>query len=279
MELDRLSQSQQVPRDVGSTIEFRTLRMELDREMKHRFDEWDRRFEDTNRRFEDTNRRVEDSNHRCEELGRSMNQIGRSSHESGMSEMMGRLNDECAQRQMEDNAMRQLLTTLAEQTNIALEEESARLWEALRTHNHDVMIDSADQQGHKSVQIQALASNGGFTGKSPRMIQLNQGALSPRMPASHLPSPMGHIALSPQNPSTQVSPSMSHTPTHASMTMSRSFQNVPENEPSMHHQEVHQFVNQFRQQSAICNFSGGGQFRNLDQQPRVLISGLNRFGM
>merc|ERR1712007_14709 len=99
-----------------------------------------------------------------------------------------RLNDECAQRQMEDNAMHQLLTTLAEQTNIALEEEVSRLWEAIRTHNHDVMIDGADQPGQKSVQIQALASNGGFTGKSPRTIQLNQRAFSPRMLASHPPT-------------------------------------------------------------------------------------------
>merc|ERR1712064_58759 len=95
MELDRLSQSQQATRDIGSTIEFRTLKMELEREMKRRFDEWDRRFEDTNRHLEETNRHFEDTNRRFEELSRSMNQ----------TEMMRRLNDECAERQKGDNAM------------------------------------------------------------------------------------------------------------------------------------------------------------------------------
>merc|ERR1719488_84308 len=102
-----------------------------------------------------------------------MNQTNRNTHDSGMSEMARRLNEECAQRQTEDNAMHQLLTSLAEQTNIALEEETSRLWEALRTHNHDVMIGNSDEGGKKCVQVQ-VANNGGFTQKSPRMIQVNQ---------------------------------------------------------------------------------------------------------
>jgi len=265
-ELKKAMLSQQVPRDIGSTNEFRTLRMELDREMKRRFDELDRCLDDTNHRFEETNRRFEDFNHRFEELGRSMNQISRSTHEPGMSEMARRLNDECAQRQMEDNAMHQLLTTLAEQTNIALEEEVSRLWEAIRTHNHDVMIDGADQPGQKSVQIQALASNGGFTGKSPRTIQLNQRAFSPRMLASHPPTQGSPMMGHPRNSPPQASPSMSPGgyPTHASATMSRSMQNLPANETSMRHQEVHQFVNQFSQHGTACNstLGGGIQFRN-----------------
>merc|ERR1712064_128479 len=256
MELDRLSQSQQAPRDIGSSIEFRTLKMELDREMKRRFDEWDRRCEDTNRRFEDTNRRVEDSNHRFEELSRSVNQIGRSTHESGMSEMMHRLNDECAERQMGDNVMHQLISSLAEQTNLALEEEASQLWEALRTHNHDIMIDSAEQAGKKSIQIQALAGNGGCPGKSRRTIQLNPMPFSSPMPATHpsgqespmmgcrdlaLPAihtstqempMMGYRDFAPKSPSPQVATSMSqrtftatapnsHKPTYASTTTSR----------------------------------------------------------
>jgi len=248
--------------------------------------------------------------------------------------------------------MHQLITTLAEQTNTALEEEASRLWEALRTHNHDIMIDSADQADKKSVQIQALAGNGGFAGKSPRTIQLNPTPFSSTIPATHpsaqespmkgyrdlsMPairtstgeSPMmGYRDFAPRNPSPQVSPSMSqrtltatapngHTPTHASMTMSRSMQNLPTNETSMyhqevypfanqfeqqnstynfgggsqfqsldlanetstHHQEMHSFVNQFPQQSSTCNFGGGGQLRSLDQQPRIRISRLSPNGM
>merc|ERR1712007_220845 len=124
---------------------------------------------------------------------------------------------------------------------------------AIRTHNHDVMIDGADQPGQKSVQIQALASNGGFTGKSPRTIQLNQRAFSPRMLASHPPTQGSPMMGHPRNSPPQVSPSMS-----------RSMQNLPANETSMRHQEVHQFVNQFSQHGTACNstLGGGIQFRN-----------------
>merc|ERR1712064_230977 len=115
--------------------------------------------------------------------GRSIDQISRNTYESGMSDIMHGLHDERAERQMGDNAMHQLLTTLAEQTNIALEEEATRLWEALRTHNHDIMIDSADQGGQKNVKIQALAGNACVTGKNPRTIQLNplSGRATPMM--------------------------------------------------------------------------------------------------
>merc|ERR1712137_919154 len=164
----------------------------------------------------DTNRRVEDSNHRFEELSRSMKQIGRSTHESDMSEMMRRLNDECVERQMGDNAMHQLITSLAEQTNLALEEEASGLWEALRTHNHDIMIDSAEQAGTKTVKIQALAGSGGFTGKSPRTIQINPMPFSQPMRAIHpsaQESPMmgcRDLALPAIHPPTQESPMMGY---------------------------------------------------------------------
>merc|ERR1712137_1001707 len=51
------------------------------------------------------------------------------------------------QCQMEDQAMHQLLSTLAEQTNIAFEEESGRVWEALQTHNHDVLLEAGSSLG------------------------------------------------------------------------------------------------------------------------------------
>jgi len=284
--------SQQAPRDIGSTSEFRTLRMELDREMKRRFDELDGWFKDTNRRFED-------SHHRFEELSRSMDQLSRNTHEPGMSEVMRRLNDERHERQMEDNSMHQLLTTLAEQTNIALEEEVARLWEGLRTHNHDIMIDSADQPGKKSFQIQTVANNA-VTGRVPQKIQLNQRAYPPasypasqESPMSHRPLPeespmMSHRALTPPNPPIQVSPPVrqrsltppGHTPTHAPRKLGYNPQNFTASETSMHHQEVHQFVNQPSQQNNAFSFGGSGQYGTYDQQQsRIRLPGLRQNAM
>merc|ERR1719240_637175 len=91
-----------------------------------------RRFEELDRSLVDTKCRFEDSNHRFEELGRSMNQISRNILEPDISELMHRLSDEHAGRQIEDNAMHQILT---------------------------MMIDTADQPGHKKFH---------FAGKSPR---------------------------------------------------------------------------------------------------------------
>merc|ERR1719240_683132 len=226
-----------------------------------------------------------------------MNQISRSMHESGMSEMVRRLNEECAQRQMEDNSLHQLLTTLAEQTNIALEEEVARLWEGLRTHNHDIMIDSAEQQpGKKSFQIQTVANNA-VTGRVPQKIQLNQRAFPPasypasqESPMSHRQlteeSPMiSHRPLTPPNPPIQVSPPVrqrsltppSHTPTHAPRKLGYNPQNFAANETGMHHQEVHQFVNQSSQQNNAFSFGGSGQYGTYDQQQsRIRLPGLSQ---
>jgi len=92
-----------------------------------------------------------------------------------------------------------VLTTIAEQTNNVLEKETSRLWEALRTHNHDLMIGTAAQGGKKSVQ--ALANNGCFTGKSPRIIQLNQREFTAR-PIENNPA---------LTPSTRVSSQLSES--------------------------------------------------------------------
>jgi len=246
-------------------------------------------------------RRVEDSNHRFEDLSRSMNQ----------TEMMRRLNDECAERQKGDNAMHQLITSLAEQTNLALEEEASCLWEGLRTHNHDIMIDSAEQTGKKSIQIQALAGNGGFPGKRPRTIQLNPMPFSSPMPATYpsaqestmmgctdlaVPaihasgqeSPMmGYRDFAPRNPFPQVSTPMSqrtltavalngHKPTYASMTTSR-MQNMPANETSMYHQEVYPSANQFPQQSSTFNFGSSNPAIETSTHHEDLHSVANQF--
>merc|ERR1712137_872238 len=202
------------------------------------------------------------------------NQVSRSSNEPSISETISRLKDGCAERRMEDNAMHQLLTTLVEQTNVALKEEASRLSEALRTHNHDIMVDTPHRPGLRSVQIQELAS------------KLNHIAFSPPVSASQPGLPMiGSSALAPRDLSTQVAPPMSqraltgtvpnsHSLTHAAMTGSISMYNLVANEPSTHHKEMHQCVNRFPQQNNACNFGGGSQLRSLDQQPRILLSGL-----
>jgi len=249
--------SHQVSRDVSSSNDLRALRMELDREIKNRFGDLERRFED--------------SSHKFEELGRSIDQISRNTYESGMSDIMHGLHDERAERQMEDKAMHQLLTSLAEQTNIALEEETSRLWEALRTHNHDVMIGNADEGGKKCVQVQ-MANNGGFTQKSPRMIQVNQTGFT------YVPSQgsamMGNRAVTPPPLPTSHygSPMASHRSSHRSLTPPATYsrQNLT-NEISTHHQEVHQFVNHYSHPSRPYEPSMGFQFASPDQRQRIRI--------
>merc|ERR1712007_43573 len=133
----------------------------LDREIENSFEQFDRRFEESHQKFEDS----------C------MCALSRSTHESGMTEIVHGLNEERAERQGQEKAM-QLLTSLAEQTNNVLEEETSPLWKALRTYNHDILIDIADQGDKKSVQ--ALVNNGCFTGKSLHIIQLNHREFTPR---------------------------------------------------------------------------------------------------
>jgi len=140
--------SHQTSYDIDSINDLRAFRAELDREIKNRLEQFDRRFEESHHKFE-----------------------------SGMTEIVHGLNEERAERQGQDKAMHELLTSLAEQTNNVLEEETSPLWKALQTHNHDILIDIADQGDKKSVE--ALANNGCFTGKSPHIMQLNQGGFSP----------------------------------------------------------------------------------------------------
>lgn len=265
--------SRQASHDISSITDLRTLRMELDREIKHHFGELDRRIEDSCHKFEELgrslDRRFEDSSHKFEELGRSIDQISRNSYESGMSDIMHGLHDERAERQMEDKAMHQLLTSLAEQTNTALEQETSRLWEALRTHNHDVMIGNSDDGGQKGVQVQ-VANNGGFTQKSPRMIQVNQRGFT-YMPSQGSAMIDNRAVTPPPLPTSHYgSPMASHRSSHRSLTPPATYsRNV--NEISTHHQDVHQFVNHYSHQSRPYESSRGFQFASPDQQQRIRI--------
>merc|ERR1712007_108320 len=138
-------------RDIGTSNDFRTLRVEVDREIRHRF----------------------------EELSKSlhMNQMNTQEPSSArLSEIIRRLEDEREERQMEVKSIHQEITTLSEHTNLSLEEEASRLWEALHSHNHDIIIegDNSNQVGNS--QIQSMANKAGM--KPPRKIQLNQSGTS-----------------------------------------------------------------------------------------------------
>jgi len=95
-------------------------------------------------------------------------------------ELTNKITSEQLQRQMEDQAMHQLLSTLAEQTNIAFEEESVRVWEALQTHNHDVLLEAGSHMG--GIQVQSMTKPSGLptqSTKAPRKISLNTKSFVP----------------------------------------------------------------------------------------------------
>jgi len=83
-----------------------------------------------------------------------------------------RLQYEREERQREVKSIHQEIITLAEQTNLGLDEEASRLWEALQSHNHDIIMDGDNSSQVGNVQIQSLANKAGI--KPPRKIQLKQ---------------------------------------------------------------------------------------------------------
>lgn len=112
----------------------------------------------------------------------------------------GSVQKEREERQMEDEALHHLLTSLTEQTNDIFdearkgwEEESQRLWEALHTHTHDVHLKNPNEgglgvaEGHMerptfSVGSQLVGSmmsqkmpGGSTMGKSPPPVSVMRG--------------------------------------------------------------------------------------------------------
>merc|ERR1712137_1301756 len=86
---------------------------------------------------------------------------------------------EKTERQIEERSLQQLISTLAEQTNIAIGEESTGLWDALHSHNHDVILEDHGTHHLGSVQVQSMTQVSGLpqSMKSSRKIQLNTKAL------------------------------------------------------------------------------------------------------
>merc|ERR1719152_182952 len=94
---------------------------------------------------------------------------------------MQRLEDERDERQMEARSIHEELTTLVEQTSLCLEEEASRLWEALHSHNHDIIIEDNNNSNQISnVQIQAMVNTAGVKSpRTPRIIQPIQSNTPP----------------------------------------------------------------------------------------------------
>lgn len=138
----------------------------------------------------------------------------RESHDSRLADTSKKISSweevaakERKDRQAETRTLHKLLGTLAEQTNLALEEELDRLWKALRSHNHDLIIEGVGTRQPGNVSVQTLGAVGlpAVTG-SPRKIKLN-GKAPPRARSNTPPPVVNHNTVT-----VQVSPSQSSTP-------------------------------------------------------------------
>jgi len=73
------------------------------------------------------------------------------------------LTSEQEERKLEDKSMHQLLAALAEQTNLALEEESSRIWDAIQSHNHDVILEAGGGGSIGNINVQTLTKPSGLS--------------------------------------------------------------------------------------------------------------------
>jgi hypothetical protein len=149
--------------------ELRAFRVELDREFKHQFEQFDRRFEEAQHKFKNLTSAV----------------LSKSAHASGISEAMQRLNDErvdyqsvcmakphkitmveehtdsaddgavdAAAPMTEENVRRRIARwevrgtcdhdAIRERTGCLLEKETSCSWDLLKTFDEEVIIDKTD---------------------------------------------------------------------------------------------------------------------------------------
>merc|ERR1712007_308352 len=246
------------------------------------------RMEHTETKFE-INQRFDDISQRMEEITKSF--IDGGTQNFGSPTPLQRLEDERIERQVENESMHKLLNQLAEQTNVAFRGEAARLWEALQTHNHDLVIEgtSEDMPGKISVQTmggmaptQTLPKNGGGLGPSlgpnPRTITLNhnqqQSLLTPTMSTSQMPPVTTNRDMIPFNTEMSRGPPPPLTTTQDLMHFS--------NEVSSRHQDTlfastHKegeplFSNEFSQRRPSQGFEMGSMTGSF--QPRIRVPGL-----
>lgn len=137
---------------------------------------------------------------RTTEIDRLRNSMAAAIQETIRLEYSQKMSDqivrERSERQTEDQSLHRLISDLANQTNAAVEEEANRLWGALHTHNHDVIIEGKRSSHLDNVQVQTLGSTG--LQSSPRKIQL-QGPSD--LSTYAMPPPPLHTA--PHNPMQQ----------------------------------------------------------------------------
>jgi len=113
------------------------------------------------------------------------NEISEVSNRLGETEKI--LTKERSDRQMENRTVHQLVSTLAEQVNVAMEEESINFMNALNNHSHDVALEG--------LQIQTLSrpADVPMAKKPTRRIQFSNKArqlTSPGVPYHRQSSPM-----------------------------------------------------------------------------------------
>jgi len=145
---------------VGSTDSFRALRNEVEQEIKQRTAD----FERLRNSLQVEVAMRESSAERWTEFATKIDNMAES------------IRAEKTERQVEEKSLQQLITTLAEQTNLAIEEESTGLWDALHSHNHDVILEGHGNHQLGSVQVQSMTQLSGLpqSTQSDRKIQLNQ---------------------------------------------------------------------------------------------------------
>jgi len=118
--------------------DLRAFRVELGREFRSRFEQFDRRFEEAQHKFKNVSNAV----------------LSRSTHESGISEAIQRLNDEGVDCQLDCMAKPQSMAMLEKETDSAgdagdgaaqMMKKSVRRriarWEVRGTRDHDVIVE------------------------------------------------------------------------------------------------------------------------------------------
>merc|ERR1712107_127719 len=170
------SRDVQASRDAASLSDIQAFRTELDEHVRRRF----------------------------EEMDRSMHQI-RNAHDSGSdkwSDVVQRLDVERSERQMEHYSIHQQINTLGEQTKLALREEASRLWEALRSHRHDMHIKGSSSQLGR-IQLQKVSSEGDVQ-QIKQSRRVSQSPTKPIEESMSVPHPTVRVEEFP-NQATQVS--------------------------------------------------------------------------
>jgi len=148
-----------LPLQSSSADSLHSLRIEIEHEARQRTIEFDRLRNSVTAAMHDTN---SDAVTKHQEL----------------------LERERSQRQTEDQSLHQLIST-----------EASRLWEALHTHNHDVIIEGKTSHDVSSMKVQPLTKSAGLhSSVHPRRIQLNSNSSKCSTPRRAVTPPPLHTA-------------------------------------------------------------------------------------